>query len=256
MIDRRNQKRKELWITTLAVGAVLIGLIVGFLLWASFSYGPADTAVAAMASDAQVRFRVHDHGWLVFEPVSGQVRNALVWFPEARVDVRSYAFLAKSLAARGHMVVLVPVPFNLANFAPDAARQVTRSFPNIGFWALGGHGLGGTVASEAVFDSGVFAGLVLCAAVPGNRVDLSGKSRLMVFSLYGSNDGIVPKVTVLGAVAKLPSGTRLIEINGGNHAQFAQYGVQEGDGSAGIDSVEQMATVVEYVGEFMDSLGF
>jgi hypothetical protein len=43
----------------------------------------------------------------------------------------------------------------------------------------------------------------------------------------------------------LPSGSRYIEIAGGNHAQFGEYGPQPGDGLAEIPGTTQRKATVE-----------
>jgi len=45
----------------------------------------------------------------------------------------------------------------------------------------------------------------------------------------------------------LPDGSREYVIQGGNHAQFGNYGKQDGDGIAGISSDEQQHSTVELI---------
>ncbi|EMR73979.1 hypothetical protein MCGE09_00658, partial [Thaumarchaeota archaeon SCGC AB-539-E09] len=45
----------------------------------------------------------------------------------------------------------------------------------------------------------------------------------------------------------LPFETEIVLIEGGNHAQFGEYGAQNGDGIATIGSEEQQKIVIEAI---------
>jgi pimeloyl-ACP methyl ester carboxylesterase len=85
-------------------------------------------------------------------------------------------------------------------------------------------------------------GLVLWGSYPEDSVDLAGTD-LEVVSIYGSNDRLSTPAEVLAAGARLPAGTTFVPIEGGNHAQFGDYGEQRGDGPAGIAADDQWAQV-------------
>jgi len=59
------------------------------------------------------------------------------------VDARAYAPSARGIAQEGYLVVIVPMPLDLAFFAPDGALEVMTAFPNVQHWAVGGHSLVG-----------------------------------------------------------------------------------------------------------------
>lgn len=50
---------------------------------------------------------------------------------------------------------------------------------------------------------------------------------------------------------KLDYTENVVEIQGGNHAQFGNYGPQKGDAPAAISAEEQQAQTVEDVADFI-----
>ena len=197
-------------------------------------------AIAALQSDDQVRVE-HDR-WLVFAPVSDVPGTGLIFYPGAKVDPRAYAVTARSIAEQGYLVAVVPMPLNLAVFAPNRASDVIAAYPAIQHWAVGGHSLGGAMAARfASRQPSLVDGLVLWAAYPAD--DLS-QYELQAASISGTRDGLATEPKIAASKVLLPAATRWVPIMGGNHAQFGSYGPQAGDSPATIDIKEQQAQVV------------
>jgi hypothetical protein len=55
-------------------------------------------------------------------------------------------------------------------------------------------------------------------------------------------------------MVRLPPGSELVVIDGGNHAGFGHYGPQAGDGTATIDREEQQRQTAETLLAFVRSL--
>ncbi len=222
---------------------VLLLVFAGFTVWAYTPLGPMPEATAALASDAAVQ--VETAPWLTFTPAGPQPTTGFIFYPGGRVDARSYAPAARAIAAQEFLVVVVPVPFNLAVFKPAAAEAVIAAHPEIERWAIGGHSLGGAMAANFVYMYPAAAqGLVLWAAYPAGNNSLAARS-LPVVSIYGSNDGLASQVEVGATRTLLPADTRYVQIEGGNHAQMGWYGPQGGDGTATIPREAQQAQIVE-----------
>jgi pimeloyl-ACP methyl ester carboxylesterase len=199
-------------------------------------------ALAALESDAQVH--VETAPWLVFRPANQDPSVGLVLYPGGRVDPRAYAPTARALAEEGHLVVIVPMPLNLAFFAPGRAAEVMAAFPGIESWALGGHSLGGAMAANyAHGNPEAVRGLLLWAAYPGASDDLSDY-QLAASSIYGTRDGLATPDKIDASRPLLPPDTQWTAVDGGNHAQFGWYGPQPGDGEATISREEQQAQIV------------
>ena len=232
------RRTKRLWWVPPAL-LILVGAV--FALWASAAAKPMPEALAAQEPDALIH--IETVPWLVFWPVDRDPTVGLILYPGGRVDSRAYAPIARSLAEEGHLVVIVPMPLNLAFFAPGRAAQVMAAFPGIESWAVGGHSLGGAMAAnfcrrnpEAV------RGLVLWAAYPAASDDLSGY-QLAAVSIYGTRDGLATPDKIDASRQLLPPDTQWIAIKGGNHGQFGWYGPQAGDNEATISQEEQQAQV-------------
>lgn len=87
-------------------------------------------------------------------------------------------------------------------------------------------------------------GLVLLAAYPTKSLEDSG---LSVLSVYGSEDGVLNMDKVEAGRPLMPERYSEVCIEGGNHAQFGNYGVQSGDGEAQIGREEQQEQTVQAI---------
>jgi predicted esterase len=243
----RNLKRWW-WLLPLVL-ALLVG---GFVVWGSTPARPMPEALAALQSDDAVQVKMGP--WLVFMPLAEDPTVGLVLYPGGRVDPRAYAPAAHALAQKGYLVVIVPMPLNLAVFAPDRAASVLAAYPQIDRWAVGGHSLGGAMAARFAYQHPDAAqGLVLWAAYPASTDDLSGRT-LAVTSIYGTHDGLATGDKIAASRPLLPGNTHWVAIEGGNHAQFGWYGPQSGDGIATISRQEQQRQIVEATLEMLSPL--
>jgi acetyl esterase/lipase len=167
---------------------LLIVIVLGFVIWGSTPAKPMPEALSALQSDPMVH--VETGKWLVFNPLTSQPTTGFIFYPGGRVDYRAYAPAAHQIAAQGYLVVIVPMPLNLAVFNPAAAADVIAAFPEIQHWAVGGHSLGGSMAANfAHSQSGKAQGLVLWASYPAGSDDLSS-SVMKVLSISGTLDGL------------------------------------------------------------------
>jgi predicted alpha/beta-hydrolase family hydrolase len=139
------------------------------------------------------------------------------------------------------------MPFNLAVTNKRAAVKIINDYTEIDNWVIGGHSLGGAMAASLVFDEPeMFEGLVLLAAYPPRNNNISSLD-LCVTIVYGSIDQIATQSEIEESFPLLPLDTGKVLIEGGNHAQFGQYGTQNGDGVATIEPEEQLKIVIEAI---------
>jgi hypothetical protein len=230
--------KKRLKSALIVIGVIFILGVIGFIAWGLTPLGPTDEALAAMESNAQVT--VQDKGnFIVFTPTSNTPITGFIFYPGGHVDYRSYAPVAQEIAGRGYMVSIVRMPLSLAVFGIDQADGVITTYPDMRYWVMGGHSLGGSMAaSYAQKHADKVQGLVLWAAYPETSNDMSSTG-LKGLSTYGSNDQVLNRDAFNETLALLPPGTILKVIQGGNHAQFGNYGLQPGDGTATISSSDQ-----------------
>lgn len=236
--------RRKLWIGLLVFIVVFMGLgIGGFLIWVGNPHQAMPEALASLESDNLVR--VETEPWITFIPVSQSPNAGLIFYPGGLVEAEAYAPPARALAEAGYLVIIAPMPLNLAVLNSDAAADVMAAYPEIENWAISGHSLGGAMAARfADQNPDLIDGLVLWASYPAESNDLSAQL-ISVSSIYGTLDGVALPETVLASKPLLPPDTIWVAVEGGNHAQFGWYGLQEGDNPATISREEQQAQVVE-----------
>jgi len=187
---------------------------------------------------------VDDDPWLVFEPQSTDPTIGFIFYPGGRVPPEAYAPSARAIAEAGFLVVIPPMPLNLAVFAPEVANQIIAAYPEIDCWVIGGHSLGGAMAARFAYrHPHTVQGLVLWADYPAESDDLSS-SDLAVVSIYASEDGLADVDTVLASQSLLPANTNWVLIEGGNHSGFGWYGAQSGDNPRTISLEAQQEQVI------------
>jgi len=235
----------------LVVLMVVALLLAGFVIWASIAMPPGTLALDALqATDTVIVSETSDY--LSFQPAKTESSIGLIFYPGARVDYRAYAPVMRKVAEQGYLVVLVPVRLNMALFDIEAGSSVPQAFPQIKTWAVGGHSLGGVAASMFARDHAWVSGLVLWAASP---VDESPRANaLQVLTISASLDRLFPPENVEAANRFYPEDSRFVVIEGGNHAQFGDYGSQPGDLPATISPEEQWTQIARETADFLQSL--
>jgi len=239
--------RKAVKITAVVLVACIVLAAIGFYGWTRLSRYPAYEDAATLAETVRTT-----EGWYVFEP-EGEPLAGLIFYPGGLVDPAAYAPLMQRLSDGGVLAVIVPMPLDLAVFGINRADKVISAYPDIEKWAIGGHSLGGAMACEYVSGHpGVLDGLILLASYPAESTDLSATD-IDVASIYGTEDGVSGDVFE-DSLVRLPADTTLVEIDGGNHAQFGDYGPQKGDGTASIDRDQQQLLAAESIIALLEGL--
>jgi dienelactone hydrolase len=235
--------RRRWWAWALvALGVVVLVAVLGFVIWAETPLGPMPEAVAAMVTDEHVT--VVENDVIVFRTNDTTPIVGFIFYPGARIDPVSYAPAMHDLAAQGFLVVIAPMPLNLAVLDSDRAADIIADFPEIRRWAVGGHSLGGAMAAAFVAsDPAAVEGLVLWAAYPSSGDDLSTWEG-RVTSVSATKDGLATPDDIVRTTPLLPAGTEFVIVDGGNHAQFGWYGEQRGDGVATISREGQQSQTV------------
>ena len=239
-------------IKRIALGLVLVValIVIGFVAWAETPLGPSPEAITALQSDANVT--VTTDNFITFQPVNLKPSTAFIFYPGGRVDYRSYAAPLRAIAEQGYLVVLLPVRLNLAFFDINAAEPVFEKYPEIKYWAVGGHSLGGVASALFAKDYPQVEGLVFWASYPAD--DSLKNSSLKMISIYGTED-----MAGMGKFDEtksfLTADAQYVVIDGGNHAQFGDYGPQPGDNAALISRADQQAQVTQATSDFLNGLG-
>jgi hypothetical protein len=223
-------------ITLISILSLVIILSAVFLIYVSDYYHADNVAVTAMENDNTI---TKDGSLTILSP-STPSDTGLIFYPGGKVEDIAYIEMLEKLRQKGITCVLVKMPFNLAVFDGNAANKVYGKLPQIKNWYIGGHSLGGAMASKyASKHQDNLKGLILLGSYIYG--DISPADALTV---YGSLDGVLDK-------SKVDYTENVVVINGGNHAQFGNYGLQKGDGTATISSEQQQNEAAGKILEFV-----
>lgn len=233
------------------IAIFLLILVSGFFIYVSSYYKADSFALESLKSDSLVQ--VEDNGDIVFEPVDNAKNVGFIFYPGAKVEPAAYASKAKEIASKGYTTIIAKMTSNLAILSPNRADSIISNYEDIDNWVIGGHSLGGVMASNYALEDDRIKGLVLLASYPQAKTNFTDKS-IQVLSLWGSNDQIADLNKVKDAKYVMPSDAEFIEIEGGNHGGFGDYGHQKGDGESSITNKQQIMDTSNYIIDFLDRL--
>lgn len=165
----------------------------------------------------------------------------IIVYGGGKVDPLSYSYLSELDAN----VFLIRFPFQLAVFGINKGNQVMEEYPDITQWIVVGHSLGGSMGYLYLNNAIVpVAGIIYLAAYP------TGESTIPSRAIFGTADGLIDAAQYKA----LFSLEEFVLLDGANHAQFGEYGIQAGDQPAGISAEEQRMKVIEIITLFIESL--
>ena len=225
-------------------GLFILLIAAAFFIYAGTYYHAGEAAASALAPDETVHVMQTDYGWLFDGPSE---TSALIFYPGAKVEETAYAPLLRRFAENGMDVCLVKMPFRFAFFDADKAQSVMEQV-SYDHWYIGGHSLGGAMAAQyaAAHPEGI-DGIVLLAAYPTKAIDNS----LLTIIIYGSEDTVINGERLEKSRDFMSKDAVYHIIQGGNHAQFGDYGEQDGDGTAFISAQEQQEETVSVVMRYL-----
>ena len=225
---------------------ILLGLILflilitgGFLWYANIFYHADQHANTVFRTGVKEQSMEVDHDLIVF---GEKDRNDIgfIFYPGAKVDTIAYVPFLNELSKHGITCILVDMPLHMAIFNSSAAKNIQDQYPDIKTWYIGGHSMGGAMASKYTAEhKSEIKGLILLGAYIYGDVDAKN-----TLTLYGSKDQILNR-------EKITYSTNVYQIKGGNHAGFGNYGKQKGDGKATISSETQQSIAIDYILDFM-----
>lgn len=221
---------------------VLLALLVlsaaGFGFYAG-DYYRAEPAALAVLDEPGLSI---DGDTTILNPASAS-DTGILFYPGAKVEAEAYLPLLDQLRDQGFTCFLIHMPANMAIFDAGAALDVSAAHPEISHWYLAGHSMGGAMASSCAADNpDAFDGLILLGAYLYGDYPPAD-----TLTIYGSlNESVAEKIDYTDNV---------LVIDGGNHAQFGNYGPQKGDPAAAISASDQQAQSVQAITDFIHSRG-
>lgn len=224
------------YIKFLGLGLLFIFLLALIIL-KFLTYSALDVSVGPNMSN-------ESYGWKVQSQDPTPI-GQIILFQGGLVDAKAYLPLADHLSQLGYEVYLLDGFLDLPFFATDKAKDLIL-VEGVSDPIFLGHSLGGVVASQVAAAYPDQSDLVLLASYPSGQTDLSTFSG-QVLSITASLDGVLNLENWQAAKDRLPSQTVYYSIQGGNHAQFANYGPQKGDQAAKISGEDQQAQVAKQI---------
>lgn len=231
---------KQKWSLKKKIFVIVIGIlslcVIGFSIYVNDYYHAEDEALAILEKTGVTQ----EDGVTILTPeTSNDV--GIIFYPGAKVESEAYLPILEKLQQLGYTCYLVDMPFRMAIFNPNAAQNVIEQHTEIKHWYIAGHSMGGAMASSyyANHQDSLDGLLLLGAYIYG---DVSDQDAL---TIYGSLNQSVED--------KIDYENNIVEIEGGNHAQFGNYGEQKGDLPATISADEQQNQAVEAIDTFIQS---
>jgi len=241
--------KKIIKLSAISIAALLVVLGAGMVIWSMTGTYPAgEIAQEALASTEDVT--VSQERWIVFEP-DNAMEQGLIFYPGGLVEASAYAPVLQGIAQEGVLVVITPMPLNLAIFNAGAANAVIDAYPQISTWVIAGHSLGGAAAAiYAENNPEDVSGIALWDSYPPGSSDLSDND-IEALSIYGTTNDVPNTDNFDQNRRLLPADTVYAAIEGASHAQFGDYGPQSGDVTPSISMQVQHEQVVEIMLAFL-----
>ena len=226
---------------------ILLGISI-IIYWISTPYEAGEDSLVILDGN---NVTVVGDEYILFEPTQPK-ETGIIFYPGGRVEAEAYAIIANELSEEGYITAIVQMPFDLAVTAPMKGEVVISDIEEVKNWVVIGHSLGGSMAARLYSENPDVVDLIFLASYPENSLNLSDNEG-KVLSLVGSEDEVVDMGKVKSSLEQLPEGTELIIIEGGNHAQFGDYGKQSGDGEAQISRDKQLEKTVSEIIRLLES---
>ena len=226
---------------------LVLALFLGACFYFGSYYRADETALTALKSDDAVQVsRIPQGGYFFDGPCKD---TAIIFYPGAKVETSAYAPLMHRIAEERADVFLLDMPLHMAFFGINKADRIRSAYGTYSSWFMAGHSLGAAMAAQYVSEHlDAYDGLIMLAGYPTRNLHADGFSLL---NIYGSNDGHT------GMLAKnpqyRPQDTTEVVIDGGNHAQFGNYGIQKGDGTSDISALQQQEEAAAAIASFIAS---
>ena len=243
---------------------VICGMMLYMLILSSCSYLPENVNV-----DSRLTYN-ETPDYISMALNENEADITLMFLPGGLVDPHAYLSLMQKIALDSINIVIPKFTSNLAIFELSKYESLLDVFPDAVSLYIAGHSLGGIAALSAVSNSpDEFDGLILLGTYPSESFAISDWDR-SVLSIYAENDSLsttqevlaassfLPEVCMISNVTEIDSlelispKTIYYQIMGGNHAQFGDYGAQEGDGVATISVEEQHEQIIEAITKFVN----
>ncbi len=168
----------------------------------------------------------------------------IIYYPGGLVAPEAYLYKMGTVASNLNKdVYIIKAPLNAAIFNTGAAGEIIDNNGLDEVW-VGGHSLGGIAACRyASANADKVYGLFLFGSYCDQ--DISGFTGPVV-SIMGLRDLIINRDNYSAAKTELPETSAIYEIEGLNHSDFGNYGLQQGDGESNLSN-KQVIEIISSV---------
>ena len=235
-MNTNRMSRRKKWLVAGGMILLVLAILAGVFFWyVSDYYRAEDAALEILAQDSGIT--VQDN--LTMLSPAAPTDTAMIFYPGAKVEAEAYLPLLDQIRQTGITCILVHMPFHMAIFDANAAEDVIDQFPAFQHWYIAGHSMGGAMASQFAsehpdqIDGLILMGAYIYGDYPAEKT----------LTIYGSlNQSVEDQIDYT---------ENIVEIEGGNHAQFGNYGPQKGDLPAAISAEEQQKQTVAAIEAFL-----
>lgn len=232
----RNLSNVASFLMSTGIGLIII-LVICCIYFANY-YHVDSKDLKKVYANSNIVVKKIDGGYFIDGPSK---TSALIFYPGAKVEALSYAPLLSKIAESGIDCFLADMPLNMAIFDMNIADKFIDKYSYTD-WIAMGHSMGGiAISSYANKHSDKISCLVLLASYSSEKIE----ENIEFYSIYGSNDGCLDKSEYEKKRVNWPSDAKEIIIEGGNHAQFGNYGLQTLDGVSEISADKQQQMIVD-----------
>jgi len=221
---------------------IVFGCFIGFFIYVNIYYHATSNALDYLKDRDNVKVKKLDSGYLFDGPGNGK---ALIFYPGAKVEETAYSYIMHGIAKNGIDCFLVKMPFRLGFFGINKADKIIEENKELyQHWYMAGHSLGGAMTGTNITKhQDNIDGFALLGAYTTNRIS----DKVKTISFIASNDKILNWNSYHKYIKNLPGNFTEINIEGGNHSQFGDYGYQTGDGTAIISIEEQHNIIIKAI---------
>lgn len=245
------------------IGLGVLGLVcvavIFFLIWVNLTYRAEPEKLGSATDEMRNDFHINEKPdyWEIIPNNSANQSSTyqdvgLIFYPGAKVEPKAYFYKLSELSngQAGKIKVFITKPtLNLAVFSINQADKVIQNHPEVKKWIVGGHSLGGAMSCEyAKNHTEKVSELWLFASYCGS--DISNLS-INVISIHGSLDGILTSQKIAENRKNLPQTMTDFEIQGMNHAQIGNYGVQSGDNESTKNDEDVRNEIMKILSEWL-----
>ncbi len=231
-------KKKAVWIPIVSLFGLCLICTIAFLIYTACYYRADETALAVLNERDDIV--VEDN--LIYIPSAEQSSTGIIFYPGGNVEAIAYLPMMSLLSEQNYNVIIVEMPLNMAVFNINGADKVIEKYTDINSWYICGHSLGGAMASKYAEDNqDKIDGLIVLGSYVYGEFPTEKST-----TIYGSlNDSLEENIDY---------DDNIVKIEGGNHAQFGNYGEQYGDTPATISATEQQSQGVDAIVTFINKM--